>query len=264
MTFGALISPYDIRDYKINKVAKSVSFPEEYELPYTPEVKDQKSVNSCVAHVCASIAEYYENQQCEVIEELSPGYIYGVRYDYKGEGMYLRDALKTLCDKGICKHSDFPYNKEVPEIIDLVNEANLTEDKLSHYRITKYFRCKTADDIKNAIMTFGPVMVSVPWYSDNKVQNDILIQGRVQSGNHALYLYGWNTDGFLSMNSWGKGWAEDGKCILPFNYPLNEAWGITDEYTYAHDEMIVEPKRNWFLDLIYKIVNWIVNLFKGN
>ena len=264
MAFGALLSKYDIRDYKINsKITGTNSYPEEFQLQYIPEVKDQGSVNSCVAHVCASIEEYFEYMQCNVKEELSPGFIYGTRYDYKGEGMYLRDALKTLCEQGICKQKVFPYNKEVPEIIELVKESDITEEDTSHCRISKYFSCKTINDIKDALINHGPVMISVPWFNENKVdKNDILVKGKIQNGNHALFIYGWNSDGFLFMNSWGNRWAEDGKCILPYDYPLNEAWGITDEFYTLHDEMIIEPKRNWFLDILYKIINWIANLFK--
>lgn len=265
MMFGALLSKYDIRDYKL-KVASNngdtQDLPETFTLEYQPEVKDQSNVSSCVAHVCASIEEYFEKYQCNTTIELSPGFIYGTRYDYTGEGMYLRDALKTLCEKGICTKERFPYNKEVPEIFDLLKTEDITDDDTSHYKISRYFICDSIDDIKNALYNYGPVMFSVPWYKDNKVENDTLVKGQIQNGNHAIYIYGWNQKGFLFQNSWGRNWAQEGRCILPYDYPINEAWGITDDYVYPHDVYIYEPKRNAFLDLLYRIINLIVNIFK--
>ena len=64
MKLGALKSPYDIRDYKmISKVSDKKEYPETFSL-WTTGVKNQEDVNSCVAHVAAEIAEYFEYNQC--------------------------------------------------------------------------------------------------------------------------------------------------------------------------------------------------------
>lgn len=262
MNFGAILSPVDIRDYKIKVGSKAEQLPLVYELPYKPDVKNQRSINSCVAHVAASIEEYYEYMQCAEKLELSPGFIYGTRYEYTGEGMYLRDALKTLEDKGICLQEKFPYNKEVPEIINLLNRTIINDEDTQHYKITSYFRCYSENEIKQAIYNYGPVMVSVEWFSDNATEDGVLQKEGKSSGYHCLYLYGWNETGFLFQNSWGTWWGKDGRAILPYEYPIAEAFGITDTNIDIHGIDIVKPKRNKFLDFIYKIINWFLNLFK--
>jgi hypothetical protein len=52
---------------------------------------------------------------------MSVGYIYGNRTSskHKGKGMIIRDALADVCKFGDVEYSLFPYNKEVPEIINL-------------------------------------------------------------------------------------------------------------------------------------------------
>ena len=57
---GCLKSPIDVRDYKIAGSGKE-DLPEEYEINILPRIKNQKQVNSCVAHSTSSILEYYEN-----------------------------------------------------------------------------------------------------------------------------------------------------------------------------------------------------------
>lgn len=56
-SFGALKSPYDIRDYKIC-APKEVVFPLEFSLTRT-SIKNQGIVGSCVAHSLASTIEYF-------------------------------------------------------------------------------------------------------------------------------------------------------------------------------------------------------------
>lgn len=271
MNFGALSPKHDFRDYKIAYTEAAASnYLEKYTLPYIPEAKNQGSISSCVAHVAASIEEYFEKIQCNNVVHLSPGYIYGTRYKYKGKGMYLKDALKTLCEKGICDRTRFPYNKEVPEIIELVNDAKIADEELSHCKISRYFKCNTIEDIKCALYTYGPVMISIPWYSDNKLENNIIIKGTQKSCNHALFVWGWDDSaGFRVLNSWGSSWGDHGMAYLPYDYPFNEAWGITDDCTFPHPEnylkdetYIKEPMRNKLLDIIYKILDYIINTFK--
>ena len=70
-------------------------------------------------------------------------------------------------------------------------------------------------------------------------------------------IYGWDERGWLIQNSWGPIFAGDGRFVIPFDYKFNEAWGITDEI----DDSINVKKRTGFANLIYKIYNYLVNLW---
>ena len=69
---------------------------------------------------------------------------------------------------------------------------------------------------------------------------------------------GYNEKGWLCQNRLGKNWNKDGRFIYPYTDSLNEAWSFVD----ANNDDIYVPKNNSFLDIIYKIINSIINLFK--
>ncbi len=164
--FGAKLPLTDLRDYKLKIPGSSTSnklddLPNALWLTH-PDIKNQGNVNSCVAHVAAEIEEFYNIIQENDDSKLSVGHIYGTRYDYKGEGMYLRDALKTLKSIGVATDKEFPFNEEVPKQIELVESHGRfrTADK---NKISSYFKIDVskAEDIKYALFKYGPVMASI-------------------------------------------------------------------------------------------------------
>lgn len=263
---GAKPPKIDIRDYKYMPAgAANVEYPNAFGL-WTPKVKDQGQINSCVAHVSAEIEEYFNHKEKGQYEDLSVGYIYGCRYDYKGEGMYLRDALKTLKDKGISTYKEFPYNKEVPEIIELFKNKKTWKTDAQN-KISTYFSINPKDfnKMKHSLLNCGPIMASVPWYDDYKV-----INGKVHSpsnfncelGYHAVLIYGWDNEkgGWMLQNSWGTDWGDGGRAIYPFDYPIREAWGITDNIKNLSNIQI--KKQNKVQKTCSKMTNFMLNIFR--
>lgn len=261
---GCIPSPKDVRDYRL-QVASAQEFPEEFELKTVP-VKDQKQVGSCVAHSLAEVVEYFNKIQHSSSAKMSVGYIYGNRRNsvWTGSGMITRDALKNLKEYGDVVNDLFPYNKEVPEIIDLYEKS---ADELFQHgtpnRISSYFRVRTEDEIKMALMNYGPVVFSIQWYNDIKVKDGVItsqLNSSDKSGYHCMIIYGWNKDGWKIQNSWGL-WGNRGRAILPYSFPLQESWGITDTIL-DKDDNIIKPYNSAVLQLIAKIVNFVVRLFE--
>ncbi len=89
----------------------------------------------------------------------------------------------------------------------------------------------------------------------------ILHRGYDLAGYHAIAIIGWDDDleGWQIVNSWGAEWGNNGCAILPYSYPLMEAWGVSGE-TISPDD-VKTTSENPFLQFIMKIINWIVNLF---
>jgi C1A family cysteine protease len=264
-SLGSLDPKIDLRDFSYEPTDID-GLPLEFDL-WCPKVKNQKDVGSCVAHAAAQIEEYFNHKEGKPHKDLSVGYIYGCRYNYKGQGMYVRDALKTLHKRGICEHYEFPYNKEVPDIIDLFTEADQlgwTTD--SAHCITSYFAIKGKDEelinkVKRSLINNGPVMISVPWYDDFKVIDGVInspsnMKGK--SGGHCMYLYGWDERGWKIQNSWGTLWGIGGRAIYPYNYPVKEFWGVTDTYT----DNIKKKDYNKFSTFFIKIANVIINFIR--
>ena len=92
-------------------------------------------MNSCVAH---SLSTYMEELYKQLNKQFSAGFIYGYRpQEYtQDEGMYPREAVKTLQKIGDVEYNDFPYNKEIPAIKELV-DTNLQDllPKAEQYKI---------------------------------------------------------------------------------------------------------------------------------
>lgn len=253
-------SQYDIRDYKINA---ATDLPKEYCLEVTVPVKDQGYIGSCVAHALASVIEYHYKRQHLTYEKFSTEFIYGYRPEgyYVGEGMRIRDALKTIQTYGNVFYGDCKGNHNHIYAMESVNEEweKLKELALPH-RVSAYFRLYTEEEIKTALMTYGAVVVSMNTYEGAKLVNDVYTyDAAADHGCHCVFIYGWNEQGWLVQNSWGAFWGGDGRFIIPFDYKFNEMWGIVDNITEGGD--LVKPKRNKVIDIIYRVINKLVNLY---
>lgn len=259
---GAILSPKDVRDYKVVCTAQ-VNFPEAFELELV-RVKNQGTVGSCVAHALSEVVEYFNKVQNNDTTEMSVGYIYGNRETsfHKGPGMVTRDALKALKLYGDVPKEDFHWHHEVPLMLEKREEIG---DSLHHiaypYRISSYARLYSEKDIKQALTHNGPVVIAIDWYSDMKLdENNILITNKKnKSGGHCMVIYGWDETGWKVQNSWGKAWGNSGNCIIPYNMKLQEAWAVTD--TIINDMEIKKPFSFSFGNFLAKILNWIINLF---
>ena len=259
MTFTneVITSSYDVRDYKI---IAAEEFPETFSLPILPAVKNQGNKPTCVAHAASSVIEYFHEKEHLKRRVFSTEFIYGFRdsYYYIGDGMVIRDALKTLQQYGVPYNTVCPGNHDVQEAMEIV-ESDLMNylDAAYPNKIESYYRCNSTEDIKTALMLHGPVLVSMNTYKNAKIVNDEYTYNKSdKSGRHCVMIYGWNETGWLIQNSWGKLWAGDGRFKLPYSFNFNEAWGLTD----APDPVNIK-KPNAFLILIHRIWNRIVNLF---
>ena len=229
MYYGCKKEIDDKRDYKSYIYSgKTNELPDKYEI-VMPKVKDQGIVNSCVAH---SLSTFLEETYKQNNIEFSVGFIYGYRPDSydQGEGMYPREALKTLLKVGDVPKDKFNHNKEMKEIKRLVDENLTTLLPVAElYKIDSYSRIYTETEIKKCIFNDIPVPISIPVYNDLAYNNETFIidepNGKL-NGYHMMIIYGYNESGWLIQNSWGEYWGNKGRAILPYNYPLDTAWAI--------------------------------------
>ena len=257
--FGCIPSKKDLRDYRLDKkVAYSVLLPTEFEVPHSP-IKNQGSVCSCVAHSVAEVLEAMNKNK----EKYSTDWIYGYRpVSYsQSKGMYPRQAIKTTIDIGYVLYDDFSGNTEMREVKNKV-DGSLTflKAKAKSRKMVAYAYLKDRHEIKEAIyLTKNPVVICIhccyPFITD---EDEVLITSNKRDGYHAMVCYGWNDKGLLIQNSWGENWGDHGTCILPDDYPLNEAWAIADKESAP---IIVKPGANGLRRLIQHIINFFVELF---
>lgn len=235
-TLGAIESDPDIRDYRIDgATVKEVkpTFPEEFELDM-PSVKNQGSVGSCVAHSLSTVIEYYNKKQHNEDTEMSVGYIYGNRdaLGHQGAGMITRQAIANVCAEGDVPNTLFPFNEEVPGIIEKVKaEKNNLDQSALPFKFTSYFKVKTVDEIKTALMKGCPIVFAITWYKGMKVKNGVLTSDfKEKDGGHCMVIYGWDERGWKFQNSWGILWGNGGRAILPYDFKIKEAYCVIDEY----------------------------------
>lgn len=258
--YGCELSPYDARDYKVCGVA---GLPDAFELDFSNiRVKNQGSVSSCVAHAMSTILEYYDNGN----NDLSTNFIYGLQKELcnnETKGMYLRDACKIATKCGDALEDDCPGNTEVSKVFDIALAAYQNEEimeRAAHFKTKAYCSCSGIEEIKTALINNGPVLISIKWYKDYKVKNGILVDGYSEDyGYHALVVYGYNEQGFLVQNSWGKNWGNKGRFILPYDIKIAEARSLID---IDNDSYIAPDKPNKFMEFLYKLLNNIVNFIR--
>lgn len=264
--YGCRPPKTDVRDYRIARGSIS-QLPKEYQLNVDNlKVKNQGSVNSCVAHATASIIEYHEKDT--LLEKMSTNYIYGNQrkvFGYDGMGMYLRDACKFVQKYGDLPLKDAPGNYEVPRCWDmaetLLEDENLV-NKALHYNFKTYYAVKSDTEIKYAIINDGPVLASIKWYNDYELESGVLVGEKTgESGYHAVMIYGWNETGFLCQNSWGNSWGENGRFILPYSIGVAEAFGIQDAIDEKEETKLETKSTNIFFNFVYKLINLIINFF---
>lgn len=266
MVYGCLPPKIDLRDFKVQSAkVYAASYPVEFELTELPPVKNQREVNSCCAHAASSVLEFYDKSA----HKLSTNFFYGIQkklFGQGGQGMYLVDACKIAKNYGDMLESDCPGNDEVPNCRPIAEEAFNNSQKRKEaykYRIASYYSCKTNDDIKYALMHYGPILASVRWYDSyiTTAQGVLKFNTNTNSGLHAIMIYGWNQDGWLIQNSWGESFANKGRFILPFEYGINEARVMVDwKEGEPVDPALTEPKAEGLLEIIYKILNFILNI----
>lgn len=254
-------SSYDVRDYRI---AAEKEFPETFELSKKVNIKNQGSKPTCVAHALSSLVEYHNLVETGKYRKFSTEFIYGTRdigY-YIGDGMMIRDALKTIQKYGDCYYTDCSGNSNVQDAMNKVNEKVEEYRDLAYpHRVGSYYRVKTPEEIKTALMNHGPVVISMTCKEGARIVDDTytFTEGAKDSGRHCVLIVGWNEKGWIVQNSWGIWYAGDGYFTLPFDFKLNEAWGTIDQ---EDDYSLLKRKaRNKFMNKVYEIINKIVNWF---
>lgn len=220
---GVRLSPYDERDlvYGIHPEVL-VGVPESFSLKNgMSSVKDQGSVQSCVAFACCSVVEYLFGSGSL---DLSESFVYCGRSN-SSPGMFPRDAFKALKKIGVppewChKYIDDPTKVCSEDFCEDYKEEAAKCRILSYHRIYS----KLEDALYGGK---SPIFLVVPVYQNwSRIGKDGIVPypGGNMIGYHALTLTGYDSQYFETKNSWGLDDGKDGYFYLHKNYPIPEAW----------------------------------------
>jgi C1A family cysteine protease len=195
---------------------------------------------------------------------LSTDFIYGMqgiafnRLDY---GMYLRDACKIVKEYGDTTYKSINTNTEQPKCTEKL-KATLTElhyEEAKSYKIKSYAKCEGANALRLALMNYGPVLACIKWYEKyNFSDGTINFDKTSDYSYHAIMVCGWNEQGWICQNSWGRAWNKGGRFTFPYQEKFVEVWSLID----AKSEDIVKPITNNFIKKLCKILNAILNFLR--
>jgi len=222
-------SPFDPRDWKAKAIFKEIILPEivDYRDHLFP-VRDQGNQGSCAAMAGAAMKEWQEVIDYKLNEYMSPQFIYNNREDITEEGMYMRDLMEILKEKGDCIERMFPYGSNGKPSIEVFMNASL-------FKISNYAAVNTIEEFKTALFLNGPCIIAIPVYNYTermwfKRESDSFL------GGHALCVVGYNKEGFIIRNSWSEEWGQKGYCIMSY-----EDFGLQYEVWTCIDAKSVDP-----------------------
>jgi len=263
---GCLKHKVDLRDYIAESMLPTaVILPKRVDLrPYLPPVFDQKDQGACSAVASGTQKECLEYFDYGFKGRMSYQFIYNLRSN-KSEGMYPRETMKILVEKGCVEEELFPYLKSLKK----PNKTILKRGE--NHKNKSYAEVHTAEGAKKSLYQSlkgvgSAIYVAFPVYNYGP-KFWFKREGDVKTGGHAVIIVGYDDkrQSFLLRNSWGEDWVDDGYTWISYSDFENRkdvAYSVLDENSKELSKMdkfnlFMAKVKNWFKDNTYA---WVVPL----
>lgn len=194
MKYGFVASKMDGTEVKFKKI-KDFEIPEECSYKrYLPSVIDQGNKPICVP---CSLSAYInweinvDNGDEKEDNKVDLNEIFASSSVDNKDGMSFKDALKFLKHTGVS-------TKDGVETID------------------RYATIGSIICLKQAIILNGPCVAGLPVYDSRRTEFWESSYGTFEGG-HAIAIVGYNKDGFIIRNSWGRNYGNNGYSVLPYD-----------------------------------------------
>lgn len=183
--------------------------PETYDLrPKLTQIEDQKNCGSCWSFSLTATMRDVLALTNQDPGRLSQQYLVScAKEQYGCNGGFFDAANHFVAPEGAPSWNSYPYTasdsacKKVPAVASIVSWAYVGSETQS----------PSADEVKKAILKYGPVSVTVT--ADNtfsSYKSGIFNACRNGQTNHMTNIVGWGKDYWIMRNSWGTGWGENG------------------------------------------------------
>ncbi len=186
---------------------QNFDIPEEYSyIRFLPEIENQGATNMCVTYSISAHVDWNYNMDSATKDSktihIDKSEIYSARTAPGDNGMTFKEALNYLKKHGA---------KSDKGII----------------RIEAYAMIKTELALKQALLLNGPCIGGL------YVRDPLAIEfwnGSQNNGGHAISIVGYNKEGFIIRNSWGKLYADNGYAVVKYKdfNKILECWTIID------------------------------------
>lgn len=189
---GCKASKIDASDKKITKNLTNI-VPQEYSFEnYMSSIQDQGNTNMCVTYAFSAFLNWIVNMKLKTSKKdnnVDLKEIYSIREDKKNDnGMSIKEALVYAKKHGV--------------------KTNIGNIKINDYAIVG-----SQQILKQAILANGPCLIALPVY--NSYTNDFW-NGETLEGFHCVAVVGYNKNGFIIRNSWGRSYGKGGYWTLPY------------------------------------------------
>lgn len=193
--------------YKYSVIAKeSGAYSPSFLLSELPDILDQGTVQSCVAH---AIAESLYVQSGTDVSVLG---IYGLWRRHKSEGMYTETALDMGRSVGTAKRSVAPGNYEVPEAIKKAKAYLAEKPEEFRFKVGSYYK------IDKEVNEEGEFSVSYELIKNALTTYNVPLLVLTEGGSHAEICIGWADKGARSP-------VDDRLCVSEDSLIIQNSWG---------------------------------------
>lgn len=176
---------------KTYSAPKNMGIPKEFSYKkYLPDVVNQGQDPICVPCSLSAHINYLINLKTGS-EKDNKVDLHGI-YEKKstfGDGMHFKDAFNILQNDGV-------------------------KTKSGIFKIGQPMRILSSLALKFAILTNGPCLGALPCYNASGIDEFWNPKKGKLEGYHAISIIGFNEDGFIIRNSWGKSYGKDGYALL--------------------------------------------------
>ena len=199
------------------------ALPESFDWRNTPgaltPIKDQGSCGSCYSFAITGALESAMSifgKQPDL--NLSEQQIVSCSDAYACGGGYMTTASYVV-DVGLTEETNFPY---VARGVRCKSRLPIKAKAVSYKLLGDGNRSPSKEEIKAALVEKGPLFITVMaggsgWSGSGKSVTSCRRRGGT---NHMIILTGWDKDGWIIRNSWGKNWGDKGYAHIGFGCDL--------------------------------------------
>jgi len=208
MNYGFVPSKMDGTEHEFKEV-KGFEIPSKYSYKkYLPDVINQGRKPICVPCSISAYINWNKNLLSgnnTFDNKVNLNQIFDNRENESDDGMSIKDALHFVRHNGV-------------ETLDSI------------YKLGRYAKIGSDLALKQAIVMNGPCVGGLPVYDSNKTKFWVKTPYNDFEGGHAISIIGYNDDGFIIRNSWGKNYGENGYSVIPYDDFDNfmELWTIIE------------------------------------
>jgi len=179
--------------------------------------RDQGEEGTCAAQAAATLIDLQRIQTAKpsfIAPQVSARMLYQMaiqqNYDRQTDGVCLRDVIKGFYHNGVCSEGLWRYKSCDTKPSRLTIKRAKDARKIS---LGAYYRLRPSlNDYHAALNDVGAILVSSGihegWSKHLVARRDGHINsGYPQSSAHAFVIVGYDSKGFLVLNSWGKQWG---------------------------------------------------------